>query len=92
MDGERDPRDLIICFQCIQLIVKHLEFGKRGKTFFSSKICVLDPFKEELFEVVACYFPLEQKSVGKFSFSIDKLENVFSSTKRKRKIQKTKKR
>ncbi|CAM4866542.1 unnamed protein product [Rotaria socialis] len=46
MDGERDPRNLVLCFQCLQCMTKHLE---------------IEPYKEELFEVVACYFPMEYK-------------------------------
>lgn len=46
MDGERDPRNLVLCFQCLQYITKYLD---------------IEPYKEELFEVVACYFPMEYK-------------------------------
>jgi hypothetical protein len=28
MDGERDPRNLVLCFQCLQYITKHLDIGK----------------------------------------------------------------
>ena len=28
MDGERDPRNLVICFQCLQYMTKHLDIGK----------------------------------------------------------------
>ncbi|CAF0740565.1 unnamed protein product [Rotaria sp. Silwood1] len=46
MDGERDPRNLVLCFQCLQYMTKYLD---------------IEPYKEELFEVVACYFPMEYK-------------------------------
>ncbi|CAF3886142.1 unnamed protein product, partial [Rotaria sp. Silwood2] len=46
MDGERDPRNLVLCFQCVQYMTKYLD---------------IEPYKEELFEVVACYFPMEYK-------------------------------
>ena len=44
MDGEKDPRNLIICFECIRLICAKLNLG---------------PFVEEMFEVFACYFPID---------------------------------
>ena len=28
MDGERDPRNLVLCFQCLQCMVKYLDIGK----------------------------------------------------------------
>ncbi|CAF1074796.1 unnamed protein product, partial [Didymodactylos carnosus] len=46
MDGERDPRNLVICFQCLQYITKYLD---------------IEPYKEELFDVVSCYFPIDFK-------------------------------
>ncbi|CAF3654754.1 unnamed protein product [Rotaria sordida] len=46
MDGERDPRNLVLCFQCLQYMTKYLD---------------IEPYKEELFEIVACYFPMEYK-------------------------------
>ena len=44
MDGEKDPRNLYICFDCISLICQKLNLG---------------PFVEETFEVFACYFPID---------------------------------
>ena len=44
MDGEKDPRNLYVCFDCICLACQKLSFG---------------PFVEELFEVFACYFPID---------------------------------
>ncbi|XP_065833748.1 MMS19 nucleotide excision repair protein homolog isoform X2 [Oscarella lobularis] len=44
MDGEKDPRNLVICFRTVKCIVNSLSF---------------DMFAEELFEVVACYFPID---------------------------------
>ena len=29
MDGERDPRNLVLCFQCLQYMTKYLDIGKR---------------------------------------------------------------
>ncbi|KAL5035210.1 hypothetical protein BDV3_004648 [Batrachochytrium dendrobatidis] len=43
MDGEKDPRILILAFRIAQLIIKHLDFSKHA---------------EDLFEVVFCYFPI----------------------------------
>ncbi|XP_062506699.1 MMS19 nucleotide excision repair protein homolog [Corticium candelabrum] len=44
MDGERDPRNLVLAFQCVRAIAQKLPF---------------EMFAEDLFEVVACYFPVE---------------------------------
>ncbi|XP_076122990.1 MMS19 nucleotide excision repair protein homolog isoform X2 [Alosa pseudoharengus] len=45
MDGERDPRNLLLAFQIAQkIIVGGYEMGK---------------FTEELFEVTSCYFPID---------------------------------
>jgi len=34
MDGERDPRNLVLCFQCLQYMTKYLEIGKQCKTIW----------------------------------------------------------
>ncbi|XP_074855441.1 MMS19 nucleotide excision repair protein homolog isoform X2 [Carettochelys insculpta] len=45
MDGEKDPRNLLVAFQIVRdLILKGY---------------VLGPFVEELFEVTSCYFPVD---------------------------------
>uniref|UniRef100_A0A8C3LDK7 MMS19 nucleotide excision repair protein n=1 Tax=Chrysolophus pictus TaxID=9089 RepID=A0A8C3LDK7_CHRPC len=45
MDGEKDPRNLMVAFQIVRdLIVKNYALG---------------PFVEELFEVTSCYFPID---------------------------------
>ncbi len=44
MDGEKDPRNLVICFECIQMICHKFRLG---------------PFVEETFEVFSCYFPID---------------------------------
>lgn len=44
MDGEKDPRNLYVCFDCINLFCLKLTLG---------------PFVEETFEVFACYFPID---------------------------------
>uniref|UniRef100_A0A803SSI7 MMS19 nucleotide excision repair protein n=1 Tax=Anolis carolinensis TaxID=28377 RepID=A0A803SSI7_ANOCA len=45
MDGEKDPRNLLIAFQIVRdIIVKGYALG---------------PFAEELFEVTSCYFPID---------------------------------
>ncbi|XP_062988576.1 MMS19 nucleotide excision repair protein homolog isoform X2 [Elgaria multicarinata webbii] len=45
MDGEKDPRNLLIAFQIVRDIIV--------------KGYVLGPFAEELFEVTSCYFPID---------------------------------
>ncbi|NWX39746.1 MMS19 protein, partial [Steatornis caripensis] len=45
MDGEKDPRNLLVAFQIVRdLITKNYTLG---------------PFVEELFEVTSCYFPID---------------------------------
>ncbi|NXS72239.1 MMS19 protein, partial [Pandion haliaetus] len=45
MDGEKDPRNLLVAFQIVRdLIAKNYALG---------------PFVEELFEVTSCYFPID---------------------------------
>lgn len=44
LDGERDPRCLLIGFHIVPQLVKHFDIG---------------PFAEDLFEVMACYFPID---------------------------------
>ncbi|KAF1668555.1 hypothetical protein FQA23_0010173, partial [Aptenodytes patagonicus] len=45
MDGEKDPRNLLVAFQIVHdLITKNYTLG---------------PFVEELFEVTSCYFPID---------------------------------
>ncbi|XP_053307203.1 MMS19 nucleotide excision repair protein homolog [Spea bombifrons] len=45
MDGEKDPRNLLVAFRIVQDII--------------SKNYNLGPFVEELFEVTSCYFPID---------------------------------
>jgi len=44
MDGEKDPRNLVVCFQLSEKISQTFPLGA---------------FAEEMFEVVACYFPID---------------------------------
>ncbi|KAM8924824.1 MMS19 nucleotide excision repair protein homolog [Pelodytes ibericus] len=45
MDGEKDPRNLLVAFSIVQdIITKNYNLG---------------PFVEELFEVTSCYFPID---------------------------------
>lgn len=39
-----DPRNLMICFECLRLMCQELKLG---------------PFVEETFEIFACYFPID---------------------------------
>eukprot|EP00158_Paraphelidium_tribonemae_P009383 Partr_v1_DN28850_c0_g1_i5_m33529 putative MMS19 nucleotide excision repair homolog (S. cerevisiae) len=43
LDGEKDPRNLLLGFRIVQFIVGRLAFGE---------------YAEELFEVCSCYFPI----------------------------------
>ena len=44
MDAEKDPRNLLICFDTIRVLAQNFSVGV---------------FAEEMFEVVACYFPID---------------------------------
>lgn len=44
MDGEKDPRNLLVCFDNTEKIIAKLPF---------------DVFAEDLFEVTSCYFPID---------------------------------
>ncbi|XP_028391038.1 MMS19 nucleotide excision repair protein homolog [Dendronephthya gigantea] len=44
MDGEKDPRNLLLCFNLVQVIVKNFP---------------ITLFAEDLFEVTSCYFPID---------------------------------
>ncbi len=47
IDGEKDPRNLFLSFQLARLIVENLDF---------------EPYAQDLFEVIFCYFPITFKS------------------------------
>lgn len=51
IEGEKDPRCLLVIFQLHQLVCQHFE---------------LEPFVEEMFEVVCCYFPISYNPVRCF--------------------------
>ncbi|RUS82896.1 hypothetical protein EGW08_009361 [Elysia chlorotica] len=44
MDAEKDPRNLLICFNCAHFICSNFSLG---------------PFAEEMFEILGCYFPVD---------------------------------
>ncbi|XP_038070690.1 MMS19 nucleotide excision repair protein homolog [Patiria miniata] len=46
MDGEKDPRNLVMAFQIVRTLIDHFP---------------IDIFAEELFEVTSCYFPIDFK-------------------------------
>lgn len=50
MDGEKDPRNLLVCFECLRVICQNLQLG---------------PFVEETFEVFSCYFPIDFTPVNR---------------------------
>nr|KAJ3421620.1 mms19 nucleotide excision repair [Polyrhizophydium stewartii] len=55
MDGEKDPRNLILAFRLAQLITRHLDFQKHA---------------EDLFEVVFCYFPITFRPLPNDPFGV----------------------
>ena len=50
VDGEKDPRNLVLIFSLFPIVVKNINLG---------------PFTEEMFEVVAAYFPIDFVPVSK---------------------------
>nr|KAG5689041.1 hypothetical protein BaRGS_006437 [Batillaria attramentaria] len=44
MDGEKDPRNLMLAFRCAQIVCNHFNLGA---------------MEEDMFEVTACYFPID---------------------------------
>lgn len=71
LDGEKDPRNLLLAFQLVKLIVLQLDFNK---------------YKQDLFEVVFCYFPITFKAQPDDPLGLttndlkDKLRDAISST------------
>lgn len=48
IDGEKDPRNLLLLFQIIPIVISNFNLG---------------PFVEDFFEVLACYFPVDFQPV-----------------------------
>ncbi|KAL7990697.1 hypothetical protein Chor_014127 [Crotalus horridus] len=64
MDGEKDPRNLLIAFQIVRdIIVKGYAIG---------------PFAEELFEVTSCYFPIDFTPPSNDPHGIQREDLIFS--------------
>lgn len=55
IDGEKDPRNLIVIFQSIPIILQSFTMG---------------PFSEDFFEVLGCYFPIDFTPVSLLSLLI----------------------
>ncbi|KAM3835410.1 MMS19 nucleotide excision repair protein homolog isoform 3-T3 [Vipera latastei] len=64
MDGEKDPRNLLVAFQIVRdIIVKGYAIG---------------PFAEELFEVTSCYFPIDFTPPSNDPHGIQREDLIFS--------------
>ncbi|ETE68003.1 MMS19 nucleotide excision repair protein-like protein, partial [Ophiophagus hannah] len=64
MDGEKDPRNLLIAFQIVRDI--------------TVKGYALGPFAEELFEVTSCYFPIDFTPPSNDPHGIQREDLIFS--------------
>ncbi|CAI9735793.1 nucleotide excision repair homolog [Octopus vulgaris] len=63
MDGEKDPRNLQLAFQCAEIIIRQLSLGL---------------FVEEMFEITACYFPIDFQPPADNPHGIEKEDLVLS--------------
>lgn len=63
MDGERDPRSLLICFDNSFMVLEKLDFSL---------------FTEDFFEVLSCYFPVDFTPPKENNFEITKKDLVLS--------------
>ena len=63
IDGEKDPRNLLVCFQNAEQIIKMLQFSV---------------FAEDLFEVTSCYFPIDFTPPQNDPYGVTKEELVTS--------------
>lgn len=52
IEGEKDPRNLILSFDLSRLVLLHLGNSDEG-------VAVLNPFLEEIFDIISCYYPIE---------------------------------
>lgn len=49
MDGEKDPRNLLLLFRIIPTVIANFK---------------LDPFIEDFYEILSCYFPIDFNPVS----------------------------
>lgn len=63
MDGEKDPRNLLICFENSHLLIQHVD---------------ITLFAEDLFEILSCYFPVEFRAPKDDQFRIKKEDLVLA--------------
>lgn len=79
IESEKDPRNLLISFELTRLVLSLL-----GNDEESMK--TLEPFIEEIFENISCYYPIEFEPPKNDKFKItskelkDKLNNCFVSS------------
>lgn len=65
LDGERDPRNLLLAFCSVLLIVRNLHFGRSSfSNSESNHVTLSDSLVEDLFDVISCYFPIDFSPVS----------------------------
>lgn len=71
MDGERDPKNLLLLFRILPQFLRNFPLGHLA---------------EETFDVIACYFPIDFNEVNlqlKIFYIITKVTSKFISDRRK---------
>lgn len=67
LDGERDPRNLLLAFSSVLVIIRNLHFGMYVTSvskLLKSRDLYADSLVDDLFDVISCYFPVDFSPVS----------------------------